>query len=523
MSTTNKKSLFSNPRADVPAGLVVFLVAVPLCLGIAQASGAPLLSGLIAGIMGGLVVATISRAELSVSGPAAGLAVIVATGIEQVGFRGLLMAVMIAGALQIGMGALRLGRIAHFFPASVIRGMLAAIGVLIVLKQIPHAVGYDADFEGNDAFLQADGTNTFSALSNALGAVAPAAIAVTLACALALWLWPKAQRFGRLRLIPAPLMVVLAGAITSLAIVRLWPEGQLSPEHLVALPIFTSAGAVFDAITLPDWKGLLDPAIWSLGVTLAVVASLETLLSLEATDRLDPHKRISPPNRELIAQGTANLLSGAIGGLPVTAVIVRSSANVVAGGETRLSAIVHGLLLLVGVLFLGGILNTIPLASLAVVLIAVGLKLTTRKLWVSMWKAGMSQFLPFAITVGAVVFTDLLKGTLIGVVVAVIMMFREQRKNAALHVREEDDQYLVFADRDLTFLQKAEVKEALSVIPDGAKVTFDRSRVQYVDPDIEELLAEFASHCEERGIHLKWVKAPPDGASLRPELNHAAA
>jgi MFS superfamily sulfate permease-like transporter len=297
-----------------------------------------------------------------------------------------------------------------------------------------------------------------------------------------------------------------------------WSGDALSADHLVALPVFESASDVKASIVLPEFHRFAEVGIWKLGITLAIVASIETLLSVEAVDRLDPHKRISPPNRELMAQGTANLLSGFIGGLPVTAVIVRSSANVVAGGQTRLSALFHGLLLLAGVLFFGSILNTIPLAALAVVLIAVGLKLTNRKLWVSMWKAGAIQFAPFAITVLAVVFTDLLTGTMIGLAAGVILMLREQRKNSVF-VTMEDDKYVVRATKDLTFLQKAQVKEILGDIPDGATVHIDRSGADFVDPDVEELFEDFEQHCRDSGIQLEWTRreasdeAPPTDAA----------
>ncbi|MEQ9496718.1 MAG: SulP family inorganic anion transporter [Deltaproteobacteria bacterium] len=495
-----------NIAADVSAGLVVFLVAVPLCLGIAQASGAPLLSGLIAGIMGGLVVSIVSRSELSVSGPAAGLAVIVANGIEGLGFRHFLLAVVIGGAIQMLMGVLKLGRIAHFFPASVIKGMLAAIGVLIILKQIPHAIGYDADYEGDTSFFQEDGANTFTAIADAFGAVDITIIGITLACVAMLVAWGRIQKLaGFLKFIPGPLMVVVTGALGALLAPSLFGVKPLLDEHLVALPIFNSVGAVADSIVVPELTAAFDPAVWKLGVTLAIVASIETLLSLEAVDRLDPHRRISPPNRELIAQGTGNMLSGAIGGLPLTAVIVRSSANVVAGAETRLSAFVHGILLLLGVLFFGTVLNTIPLAALAVVLIGVGLKLTSRQLWMTMWKGGWVQFIPFSLTVAAVVFTDLLTGTLFGLVVGVIVTLREQRKNSIVMARE-DDRVAIRATKDLTFLEKAQVKEVLGSVPEGARVLFDLRNAEYIHPDIQELFEEFEEHCDERNVKLEWKR-----------------
>lgn len=511
MSQSVQPGGLSRAKEDVPAGLVVFLVALPLCLGIAQASGAPLLAGLLAGVVGGVVVALLSGSQLSVSGPAAGLAVIVASGIQELGFSAFLLAVVIAGALQLSLGALKLGGIAHFFPGSVIKGMLAAIGVLIVLKQLPHAVGYDHDYEGDLAFAQPDGANTFTTIVNALGAINIPATIITLVCVGVLLGWPKLQGIRFFRFIPPALMVVLVGGALSVALPLWWSAGALTSDHLVTLPSFSSFGDVASALTLPDFSRALDPAVWRMGLTIGIVASIESLLSLEAVDRLDPQKRISPPNRELMAQGAGNLLSGLIGGLPVTSVIVRSSANVVAGAQTKLSSMIHGLLLLVGVLFLGPVLNHVPLAALAVVLIAVGMKLTAPKLWVMMWRAGWAQFIPFVVTVGAVVFTDLLTGTMVGLVVGAIITLRLQQRHSLIFTRDED-RYLLRATKDLTFLQKGLVKEALAGIPPGASVLFDRSRADFVDPDIEELLTEFEARCRELNIQLEWkgkVGTPP--------------
>ena len=500
--------LFSAVRRDVPAGLVVFLVAVPLCLGIAQASSAPLLSGLIAGIVGGLVVSALSRSELSVSGPAAGLAVIVATGITELGFRPFLLAVVLGGALQLVLGVLRLGSIAHFFPNAVIKGMLASIGVLITLKQLPHAVGYDADWEGDEAFFEPDGHNTFTALLDAFGAISPTATAITLACVAAYMAWPKLQR-GALNFVPSALVVVVLGALMAALAPWLSSELALSPDHLVSLPVLAGPGDLFAAVQTPEFSRIADPAVWTTAVTLAIVASLETLLSLEAVDRLDPQRRISPPNRELVAQGVGNMVSGAIGGLPVTSVIVRSSANVTAGGQTRLSAMVHGLLLLLGVVFFAALLNQIPLAALAVVLIFVGLKLTPPSLWRAMWRAGYSQFIPFAATIAAVVVTDLLKGTLIGLAVGVVFAIRQQQQGAVVVVSDAR-RVLIRITKDLTFLNKARLKEVLTEIEDGATVIIDRSVVDFVDDDIEEILLDFEDNAAERGIRVQMQLSPAE-------------
>jgi MFS superfamily sulfate permease-like transporter len=507
---SKSSGLLSHARQDLPAGLVVFLVAMPLCLGIAQASGAPLFAGLVAGVIGGIVVAALSGSSLSVSGPAAGLAVIVAAGIDKLSLRGFLLSVVIAGALQVLMGALRLGAIAHFFPAAVIKGMLAAIGVLIILKQAPHAVGYDKEYFGADAFANNDG-NTFATLGHAAGAFAPGAILVSLLCVVVMLAWPRLQR-GALKLVPPALIAVVVGGVAATAF---GAAGALALDkgHLVALPLFQSAGDVLGALVLPDFARLGDRAVWEVAITLAIVASLETLLSLEAVDRLDPDRRISPPNRELLAQGVGNVCSGLVGGLPITSVIVRSSANVHAGAKTRLSAIVHGLLLLVGVLFLAPVLNRVPLAALAVVLLFVGYKLTTPALWRAMWRAGPTQFVPFAVTIVAIVGTDLLKGTLIGVAVGLVFSIRAQQQNAVEVGADGSTTRIVF-HKDMTFLQKARVKEVLRELPEGAQVVVDRRKVDHVDEDIEEVLDEFAREAPHRSMSFA-VEWEPGGEARR--------
>lgn len=491
--------LFSSFRPDIAAGVVVFLVALPLCLGIAQASGAPLLSGLIAGFIGGLVVAGISQSPLSVSGPAAGLAVIVASGISTLGFRAFLVAVLLAGAMQLALGVARLGVIAHYFPIAVIKGMLAAIGVLIIMKQLPHAVGYDAVSEGDLLFRQADGSTVFSSLAQAFSAFTPAAVAVALAGFATHFGWVALQkRVKAVRMVPAALVLVVVGALVALA----WPGAKLEAEHLVALPRFSDFSSVMAAVVTPDFSRLGDAKVWTVAATLAIVASIETLLSLEAIDRLDPMRRISPPNRELIAQGAGNMLSGLIGGLPITSVIVRSSANVMAGGRTRLSAMTHGVLLLLAVLFLAPLFNQVPLAALAVVLLLVGAKLTPPSLWRAMWRAGLSQFIPFAVTVFAVVFTDLLKGTFIGLAVGLVFAVRAQQKNAIAITRSPGAMLIRFT-KDMTFLQKAQLKEALRAAEPGTVVTIDRSACDFIDDDIEELLLEFSQLAPGRRITVK--------------------
>ena len=517
----DKSGLFANIRRDIPAGMVVFLVALPLCLGIAQASGAPLLAGLISGIVGGLIVGAFSGSQLSVSGPAAGLAVIVATGATELGFTGLLLATVLAGLFQIILGALRLGTIAHFFPNAVIKGMLASIGVLIILKQLPHAVGFDSNYEGDQAFFESDGHNTFTALVDALGALSLPVTLISLACVAAYLLWPMLQR-GVLQYVPPALVVVVLGATLATALGWLMPDAGLSADHLVSLPIFDKVGDAVGAIRLPEFGRIGEAKVWATAITIAIVASLETLLSLEAVDRLDTHRRISPPNRELMAQGVGNIVAGLLGGLPVTSVIVRSSANVAAGGQTRMSAMVHGLLLLVGVLFFAAALNHIPLAALAVVLIFVGLKLTPASLWVAMWRAGLTQFIPFAVTIGAVIFTDLLKGTLIGLGVGVVFAIRQQQQGAIVVVSDAG-RTLIQLSKDLTFLNKPQLKEILAAIPAHQHVIINRTAVDFLDDDIEEILLDFDECCNERDITVQSQRSLRDverRAAL--EATHAA-
>lgn len=509
-----KDGLFTHLRTDVPAGAVVFLVALPLCLGIAQASGAPPLAGLIAGIAGGLLVPILSRSSLSVSGPAAGLTVLVAAAIEELGFRSFLLSVVLAGGIQITLGALRLGLIAHFLPSTVIKGMLAAIGLLIVLKQIPHAIGYDHDFEGDEAFVEADGHNTLSALVDAVSGLNWGACIVSAVAVAGALSWPWVQkRVWALRVVPVPLLIVALGLVAGYAVGGV-PSLALAREHFVNLPILSSLGELGSLLQFPDFTQITNADVWRHAVTLALVASLETLLSIEAIDNLDPKRRISPPNRELMAQGLANAGAGLIGGIPITSVIVRSSANLQAGAQSRLSAIVHGLLLLVGLLFLGPILNAIPLAALAIVLILIGVKLSSVSLWQSQWKAGWAQFIPFVVTVIAILSTDLLKGTLFGAVIGLAFLVRAQQRNAIVLTRDGDTTLVTFV-KDITFLQKARLKEILRSLPTGARIMIDRRGAPFVDPDIDELLNDFSKEASVRRIAFTQTFEPGGEARFR--------
>jgi MFS superfamily sulfate permease-like transporter len=501
-------------RQDLPASIVVFFVAVPLCLGIALASGAPLISGLIAGIVGGIVVGAISGSPLGVSGPAAGLAVIVLSAITDLGsFETFLVAVVLAGLIQIGLGLMGAGILGYFFPSSVIKGMLAGIGVLIVLKQIPHAFGHDSDPEGDLRFEQPDGDTTFSALQSTLDDITPSAVIVSLACLAILILWESvlSKRAKIFRLIQGPLVAVAFGIAFQLITSKFAPSMALTGDHLVSVPVADSFSGFLGLLTHPDWSQLANSAVWIAAVTIAVVASLETLLCVEATDKLDPHKRVTPTNRELIAQGVGNLGSGLIGGLPITQVIVRSSANIQSGGHSKLSAILHGAFLLIFVGLLPGILNLIPLASLAAILFVVGYKLARPALFKQMWGQGLSQFLPFIITIVGIVRTDLLTGIGLGMAAAIFAILRAQYLNSHfMHLSESDDdsgvhEVNIELAEEVTFLNKGAILKELKAIPNGSVVRLDASRSVFIDPDVIEIITDFEATADNRGINVQRV------------------
>jgi MFS superfamily sulfate permease-like transporter len=416
-----KKSInLSNLKSDIPASVVVFFVALPLCLGIALASGAPLFSGLIAGIIGGIVVGSVSNSSLGVSGPAAGLAAIVFSAIGELGYENFLMAVVIGGVLQTLFGILRLGIIAYYFPSSVIKGMLTGIGIIIFLKQIPHFFGYDSNPEGDFAFFQIDGENTFSEIFTAFNHIDPGASLIGLISLTILLVWGSIlSKKGKIfQIIQGPLVAVIIGIIYFILTSgdSLW---GISSNHLVSVPVPEDASSFFAQFSLPNFQAISNIQVWITGFTIALVASLETLLCVEATDKLDPEKRVTPTNRELFAQGSGNIISGLIGGLPITQVIVRSSANIQSGGKTKISSIIHGFLLLISILIIPTILNKIPLSVLAAILLIVGYKLAKPSLFSEMMKKGWKQFLPFIVTVVAIVFTNLLFGISLGLIVGV--------------------------------------------------------------------------------------------------------
>lgn len=474
---------------DIPSSIVVFLVALPLCLGIALASGAPPISGLLAGIVGGIVVGSLSGSHTSVSGPAAGLAAVVLGAITQLGaFETFLLAVVLAGFLQIVMGIAKAGFIANYFPTSVIKGLLAAIGIILILKQIPHALGYDKDAEGDFSFFQRDGENTFSELWAMLGNITPAAVLISLVSLAILIVWEKTRL--KKSLVPAPLVVVVLGVVMSEFLLN----GKLSPEHLVNIPVSDGVANFFSSFTMPDWSQFTNKDVYIVAGTLAIVASLETLLNLEAVDKLDTHRRYSPPNRELFAQGVGNSLSGLIGGLPVTSVIVRSSANINANAATKLSAILHGIFLFVCVLAIPGLLNKIPLSTLAAILLVTGYKLASIKMMRGIWQKGLNQFMPFAITVVAIVFTDLLIGILIGLCIGVFYVLKANYKNP---FRERHEVYTsgevlrLKLSQEASFLNRGALMVRLNEIEEGSEVILDATDTEFIDHDILEIIREF--------------------------------
>ena len=502
-------SLFSGFRSDLPSSLVVFFVALPLCLGIALASGAPLFSGIIAGIVGGIVVGAVSNSALGVSGPAAGLTVIVLSAINTLGtFEAFLLAVVLAGLIQVILGILKAGIVGHYFPSAVIKGMLTAIGVIIILKQIPHAFGYNADYEGDLSFIQADGENTFTELVRMLSAITPGAIVICLIAMGILLFWEiqLKHRHPVFKLIQGPLVAVVAGIVFQVLTSKFFPELLLGSDQLVNVPVAGSITGFFGQFTLPGFGNIFRNDVWIAAFTIAIVASLESLLSVEATDKMDPAKRSTNTNRELVAQGCGNMVSGLIGGLPVTQVILRSTANIQSGGKTKLSAIMHGIFLLVCVIAVPHVLNLIPLSVLAAILFIIGFKLVNPSAVKEMYKQGWSQFLPYITTVVGVVLTDLLMGIGMGMIVSVIIMLRNSYKNSHLLHREEQDGNKVVKltlAEEVFFLNKSPIIVELNRIPAGSHVTIDMSRSVHIDPDVLETINDFKERAVRKNIMVK--------------------
>ena len=492
---TKKINLFANLKSDFASGLVVFLVALPLCLGIALASGAPLFSGIIAGVVGGIVVGYLSKSHISVSGPAAGLTAIVLTAITDLGaFNIFLTAVVLAGVMQLLLGFIKAGSISNYFPTNVIEGMLAGIGVIIILKQIPHAFGYDPDFVGDEAFFQSDGQNTFSELFQVFNHIQLGSILITLVSLAILILWNKVEFLKKIKLIPPALVAVIVSIILNEFFIQSSSNFAILKEHLVSLPVPTSLEEFKNIIITPDFSALSNSKVWIVGITIAVVASIETLLCIEAADRMDAQKRYTDTNVELKAQGIGNILSGFIGGLPMTSVVVRTSANNAAGAKSKMSAIIHGLLLLISVLAIPIILNKIPLATLAAVLLLVGYKLANPKVIIHFWKRGKYQFVPFIATFLGVVFTDLLKGVALGIVISIIFVLKGNLKRAYNFRKEEyaeGDVIHIDLAQEVSFLNKAAIKSTLMAIPENSKVIINAEDTVYIAHDILDLIREF--------------------------------
>lgn len=499
-----KTLLGKNLKYDLKSSLVVFLVALPLCLGIAIASGAPPMSGLIAGIVGGIVVGALSGSHVSVSGPAAGLTVIVLDSISSMGTFPLFLAALVAaGLIQLGLGLAKAGVIGYYFPHSVIKGMLTAIGLILILKQIPHALGYDVDLMGDEAFLQTDDHNTFSEIWYAIKYHSTGAIPIVLVAMAILILFerPQIRNHKILGIVPGALWAVISGIVIN-ALYGIWkPEWQLGGDHLVSIPVLDSFGQISDLLTFPDFSMIGESTFWVVAATIAVIGSLETLLSIDAADKLDPQKRTSPPSKELVAQGVGNSISGLIGGLPVTAVIVRSSANVASGAKTKMSAILHGILLMILVLAIPNILNLIPLSCLAAVLFIVGYKLAKPSIFVDSYKNGWDQFIPFIVTVIAILFTDLLVGIGIGMVFGLFFVMKTNFIRSVT-LTEMNGNYLLKLQKDVSFLNKALLMKHLSQIPSDSKVIINAQKAQFIDHDIQEVLNDFIASCEDRNISI---------------------
>lgn len=502
--------MFKNLKNDLPASIVVFFVALPLCLGIALASGAPLFSGLIAGIIGGIVVGSLSGSQIGVSGPAAGLAAIVLTAIATLGsFENFLLAVVLGGAIQLLFGVLRAGVIGYYFPSSVIKGMLTGIGIIIILKQIPHFFGYDANPEGDFAFFQVDGENTFSEIINAFNFISPGATIIALLGLGILVLWERvlSKKARVFKLVQGPLVAVVLGILF-----YIFTRGtglEIASENLVTVPVPEDASSFLAQFSFPNFSEITNPAIWVTAFTIALVASLETLLCVEATDKLDPQKRVTPTNRELLAQGVGNMFSGLVGGLPITQVIVRSSANIQSGGKSKKSAIIHGFFLLISVMLIPKLLNKIPLSVLAAVLLVVGYKLAKPGLFKVMYHKGWKQFVPFIVTVLGIVFTDLLIGIGLGLAVGVVVILIKSYQNSHFLHKEDhsngDVKMKMTLAEEVTFFNKGAILKELDRLEEGSFLELDVRKTRYLDNDIVEILEDFTEKAKNRNIHIKLI------------------
>jgi SulP family sulfate permease len=508
------KNMFQELKNDLSASIVVFFVAVPLCLGIALASGAPLFAGIIAGIVGGIVVGIASGSPLGVSGPAAGLAVIVLSAITTLGsWPAFLLAVVLAGVIQLVLGFAKAGFIAYFFPSSVIKGMLTGIGLLIILKQIPHALGYDKDVEGELSFFQTDGENTLSAIASAVNAFTPGAVLIAVISLAILIVWDTVltNKHKLFQLIQGPIVVVIFG----MAMNTIYQHGllnfSLAADQVVKIPVPENLAGFFGQFTFPEFSAISNIEVWKTAFVMAIVASLETLLCVEATDKLDPYKRVTPTNRELKAQGLGNIVSGLIGGLPVTLVIVRSSANISFGGKTKLSAILHGVWLLLSAITIAGLLNKIPLASLAAILIMVGYKLAKPALFKQMYQLGGEQLVPFAATIVGILATDLLKGITIGMFFGIFYTLRHSYRNAyymkdVMTTEEGHEVHHIVLAEEVSFFNKASIIQALEAIPANSKVIIDCAKSKSIAYDVVELIKDYRSNAKQKNISVETIE-----------------
>lgn len=503
--------MFKTIKSDLPASIVVFFVALPLCLGIALASGAPLFSGVISGIIGGIVVGFLSGSKIGVSGPAAGLAAIVLTAIGSLGgYQNLLVAVVIGGVIQLVFGILKAGVIGYYFPSSVIKGMLTGIGIIIVLKQIPHFFGYDSDPEGDMSFFQVDGENTFSEIFKSLGYISlgPTLIGFIGLFILILWSEVLSKKGRFFQLVQGPLVAVVLGIVYYL-VTGENETLRIEDSHLVSVPVPENINSFLAQFSFPNFSVITNPEVWVVGFTIALVASLETLLCVEATDKLDPDKNVTPTNRELLAQGTGNIISGLIGGLPITQVIVRSSANIQSGGKGKLSAILHGFLLLISVILIPKLLNKIPLSVLAAVLLIVGYKLAKPSLFKQMYLLGWKQFVPFVVTVFGIVLTDLLVGIGMGLGVGIVIILIKSFQNSHfLHIEDnsaETNKIKMTLAEEVTFFNKGAILKELDSLPENSFLELDVSKTTYLDNDIIEILEDFTTKAQNKNIHVKLI------------------
>ncbi|PQB08481.1 hypothetical protein BST83_16135 [Polaribacter filamentus] len=503
--------MFKYIKNDLPASIVVFFVALPLCLGIALASGAPLFSGLIAGIIGGILVGSISGSKIGVSGPAAGLAAVVLTAIGTLGgYENFLVSVVLGGFIQLIFGFLKAGIIGYYFPSSVIKGMLTGIGIIIILKQIPHFFGYDADPEGDFAFFQVDGENTFSEIINTINNISLGSTLIGVIGLGILLLWSSIlSKKGKIfQLVQGPLVAVVAGIIYFFVTASNSKFG-ISASHLVNVPVPDNLDSFIGQFSFPNFSAITNPDIWVIAFTIALVASLETLLCVEATDKLDPHKNVTPTNRELLAQGTGNIISGLIGGLPITQVIVRSSANIQSGGRSKMSAIIHGFFLLISVILIPTLLNKIPLSVLAAILLTVGYKLAKPALFKKMYELGWKQFIPFTVTVLGIVFIDLLYGIGLGLLVGIIVILMKSYQNSHfLHIEDKSNgkhKIKMTLAEEVTFFNKGAILKELDSLPRDTFLEINLMTTRYLDHDIIEILDDFTFKAKERNIDIKLV------------------